>query len=268
MAHNKSSIPVSASALGVSSSTVAPQVAGTAGGTAQSSTSAGSTGSGISPAGGLLAGLGVKSSGFNQVKVTSVATSAFEAKVSKRLTGAESDLPAGTSLLVNGQTFTVASIVSVLQAVLDLFSAEATAKAKAKTAVTQAVAALNAELSTAHQFLTGLDAALEALFGKGNPVLENFGLSKGVKKPPTVASKAKAQGTAALTRKARNTLGKVQRLSVTGGTAKVAVLGPNGELLPGSSPGAAAPSAAGSTPTAAPASGSSSTGGSNSASGK
>jgi hypothetical protein len=247
MTKTKSSTPVNASVLGaavstaVGSNTATPVVAG----------SAGSTGSGNSPAVGVLAGLGVKSSGFVQVKVASVATSAFEEKVTKRLAGAESDLPADTSLVLTGQTFTVASIVAVLQAVLNLFTAKATAQAQAKAMVSAAVAALNAELPTANQFITALDTALVGLFGKGNPVLTNFGLSTGVAKTSSVATLAKAKGTAALTRKARNTMGKVQRLSVTGGTAQLAVVGPSGQLLPGSTPGAAAPSTTAPAPAAA-----------------
>ncbi len=256
MAKNKSSTPVIASVLGSStavsstattaaSNTVAPVVAG----------SAASTGSGNSPTGTVLASLGVNNAGFIQVQAKNLATAAFQAKVSKRLNGAEKYLPADTSLLLIGQTYTVTSIVSVLQAVVALFTAKATAQAQAKALISGAVAALNAELPTANQFLAALDTALVGLFGKGNPVLENFGLSTGVKKTPTVTTKAKAKGTAELTRKARNTMGKVQRLSVTGGTAQLAVVGPSGQLLSGSSPGAAAPTTA----APAPAAGSTST---------
>ncbi|MHB8416468.1 MAG: hypothetical protein ACYDCL_00220 [Myxococcales bacterium] len=244
MANNKSSAPVSTHAPGVMSSTVAPAL-GTAGSPAAGGPAAGGgTGSGSSPAGGVLAALGVTNSGYTQVKVGSLVSTKFETKVSKRLSGVENYLPAGTSLVLNGTAYTVASIVSVLQAVLALFTAKATAQAQAKATVSAATAALKAELPTASQFLSALDTALVGIFGKGNPVLTNFGLSTGVKKTPSVATQAKAKGTAALTRKARNTLGKVQRLKVTGGTAQVAVTGPDGEVLPGSSPGAATPPAA------------------------
>ena len=255
MAKNKSSTPVVASGLGsntqsgTQSNTVAPVVAGSAANTAPS-TGGGSTGSGTSPAGGVLAALGVNNAGFIQVKVKSVANSAFESRVTKRLSGVQGYLPSDTSLAFNQQTYTVPSIVSVLQAVVALFTAKATAQKDAKAQVSAAVAALNAELPIAAEFLTGLDGALETLFGKGNPVLENFGLSSGASKTPTVTTKAQAKGTAELTRKARNTMGKVERLKVTGGTAQLAVVGPSGELLSGSSPGAAAPTTAAPAPAA------------------
>jgi hypothetical protein len=250
MAKTKSSRSVVSAVSSTQSNTVAPVVAGSAGSTAASGTAAGGTGSGNSPAGTVLASLGVTNSGFTQVQVQSVAKASFQAKVSKRLNGVENFLPAGTSLLVGGQTFTIPSIVQVLQAVLALFTAKATAQAQAKASVSAAVAALSAELPTANQFLTALDTALLGLFKKGNPVLENFGLSTGVKKTPTVTTKAQAKGTAELTRKARNTMGKVQRLKVTGGTAQLAVVGPSGELLQGSTPGVAAPTTAAPAPAA------------------
>ncbi len=224
MAQAKSSKPVvsavSSTATSAASSTVAPVVAG----------SAASTGSGNSPAGTVLVNLGVANAnaGFNQVQVKSLATAEFEDKVTTRLNGVEKNLPSDTSLVINGKTFTVASIVSVLQAVLALFTAKATAQGQAKTLISAAVGALNAELPTANQFLSGLDTALVGQFGKGNPVLANFGLSTGKKKTPTVTTKAKAKGTAELTREARNTMGKVQRLKVTGGTAQLAMVGPSG----------------------------------------
>ena len=232
----------SSTAAPVASSTVAPVVAG----------SAGSTGSGNSPAGTVLVNLGVANAntGFNQVQVKSLATAEFEDKVTTRLNGVESNLPSDTSLVINGKTFTVASIVSVLQAVVGLFAAKTQAQAQAKVLISAAVGALNAELPTANQFLSGLDTALVGQFGKGNPVLANFGLSTGKKKTPTVTTKAKAKGTAELTRQARNTMGKVERLKVTGGTAELAVVGPSGQLLSGSTPGAAAPTTAAPAPAA------------------
>ena len=225
MAKTKSSTPVNASVLGAAvsssstaapavSSNVVPVVAGTADINAAGGTAAGNTGTGTSPAGAVLASLGVTNSGFTQVQVESLVSSKFETKIEKRLDGVQNYLPAGTSLLFNGQTYTVASIVSVLQAVVGLFTAKATAQSDAKAAVSAATAALKAELPVANQFLTGLDSALVSMFGKGNPVLTNFGLSTGVKKTPSSTTKAKATGTAKLTRTARNTMGKVQKAAL------------------------------------------------------
>ena len=166
----------------------------------------------------VLAGLGVTNKGFTQVQLKSVATGAFQTKLTKRLDGVQKYLPAGMGLPFNGQTFTVASIVSVLQAVIGLFTAKATAEKDAKAVVSAATAALKAELPVANQFLTGLDGALTTMFGKGNPVLTNFGLSTGVEDPERHDQGA-GHGTAKLTRTARNTMGKVQKAKVKGGTA-------------------------------------------------
>lgn len=210
---------------------------------------AGSTSAASTPAGGALVGLGVKNTGFTQVKVASVATTAFKNKVSARLNGAQKYLPADSNVIVNGQSFTVATIVSVFQAVLGLFAAKATAQEQAKGIVAAAVSALNTDMPTASQFITGFDSALLTLFGKGNPVLESFGLSKGVAKTPTLVERAEAVGTAKLTRTARKTMGKVQKAKVKGGTATLALTGPAGEVLAGpttAAPSATAPAPAGS----------------------
>ncbi len=245
MANHKSSTPAGGLAAPGASSSAAVPVLGPAGGTTApaGSGTAGSTGPGVG-SGGVLAALGVNNTGLNQVKVKGLATTKFETRVTQRLTGVRKFLPAGTGLVFLGQTFTVASIVSVLTAVVDLFTALATAIQQSKAQGGSARTALSAELPTAHQFLTALDASLVSFFGKGNPVLGNFGISSKPAKAPSSAAKAKAVGTAELTRKARNTRGKQQKALVTGGEAQVALFGPDGQLLSGSTPGAAAPAPA------------------------
>lgn len=236
MANNKSSTPTGGvAAPGISGST--PVAATPLGGGTSS------TGPGVG-SGGVLAALGVNNAGLPQVKVKALAGKAFSTKVAERLNGVQKFLPAGTSLVFLGQTFTVASIVSVLSAVENLFTALATAIQQSKAQVGAARTALNAELPTAHQFLSALDGALVSFFGKGNPVLGNFGISSKPAKAPTVKTRAKAAGTAELTRQARHTLGKKQRLQVTGGEAQVVLYGPGGQLISGATPGAAAPAPA------------------------
>ena len=203
---------------------------------------AGSTTTASGTAGGVLASLGVKNTGFTQVKVASVATKAFQTKVSQRLNGAQKYLPADSNITVNGQSFTVTTIVSIFQAILGLFADKATAQEQAKNIVAAALGVLNANLPTANQFINGFDSALVSLLGKGNPVLENFGLSKGLAKTPTLVERAESVGTAKLTRTARKTMGSVQKAKVNGGTATLAITGPAGQILAGSAPAAAAPS--------------------------
>ncbi|MHB8418901.1 MAG: hypothetical protein ACYDCL_12560 [Myxococcales bacterium] len=242
MAKNNSSTAVGTSALGSSSAAATGVAAGSSTSTA-TGVAAGSTGSAVG-AGGVLSGLGLNNPGLVQVSLKSLASTKFQDKVAERLSGVQKFLPTGSSLVFLEQTFTVASIVAVLSAVETLFTALATAIQQSKAQVGSARTALNAELPTAHQFLTALDGALVAYFGKGNPVLSNFGISPGKKKAPSAATKAKAVGTAELTREARHTMGKKQKLAVTGGEAEVAVTGPQGEVLSGSTPATAASPAA------------------------
>ncbi len=243
MPQSKSSTTLSTTVGAVQNGSTPSSAAGSTTSSTATPNTAGSTATSSAPTGTVLASLGVTNKGFTQVQVKSIATSAFQTKLTKRLNGLENDLPADSSLTFNQQTFTVAAIVSVLKAVLALFTAKASATSQAKTMVSAAVAALNAELPVANQFLTGLDGALMTLFGKGNPVLANFGLTKGTRKTPTVTTKAQAKGTAKLTRTARNTMGKVAKAKVKGGTATLAVTGPSGQVLDASS-GTAAPAAA------------------------
>ncbi|HUB10308.1 MAG TPA: hypothetical protein VMB50_25105 [Myxococcales bacterium] len=243
MATHKSSTPVGASAPVVSTPTATGVAAASSNSTAAGA-AAGSTGSAVG-AGGVLSGLGLNNPGLVQVSTKSLATTKFSDKVTARLTGVQKYLPAGTSLVFLGQTFSMASIEAVLSAVAQLFTAFTTAVQDSKAQVGAARTALNAELPTAHQFLTALDGALVAFFGKGNPVLKNFGLSPGTAKAPSVATKAKAQADAKLTREARDTTGKKAKLAVTGGEATVTVTGPNGQVLSGTAPVGAASAAAG-----------------------
>jgi hypothetical protein len=262
MASNKGSTPASKNGVGAAQLIVHAQAPAVANGAAKAvltttvapaSIGTASTGTGSNtPTGGVLASLGVKSSGFTQVKVKSVSNAAFQRKLGARLNGAEGYLPADSSFSINGQTFTAASIVSILEAILALFSAKTSAQTDAKAMVATTVAALNNELPAASQFVNGLDGVLVSFFGKGNPVLENFGLSKGVAKASTTLEKAEAVGTMKLTREARHTMGKVQKAGVNGGTATLALTGPGGKVIAGSLPAAA--------PTTAPAPAAGSTG--------
>ncbi len=250
MANHKRSNPVGPTTLGSSTPTASRTPAGSSTSTSQGGT-AGTSGPGVG-AGGVLSALGLNNPGLLQVKTKTLASAKFSAKVAKRLSGVQGFLPSGSSLVFLGQTFTVASIVQVLSAVEQLFTALATAIQQSQAQVGAARTALNAELPTAHQFLTALDGSLVAFFGKGNPVLSNFGISPGKTRAPKVATLAKAQGTAELTRQARHTMGKVQKQAVTGGEATLTVTGPAGQVLQGNKPAGTAPAPAdpggGSTP--------------------
>jgi hypothetical protein len=206
--------------------------------------STGSTGGTAIPG---LVNTGLSSSG----KVQSPYSNGFQSKLVKCLDGVEQFLPAGSSLTLNGQSMSQEALASALQAVVSLFTALSNAQKQSKAIVSQARLALAAQLPVAHQLYTSLDHALIAFFGKGNPVLANFGIASGARKnPPNSATKAAAAATAKLTRQARHTMGKKQRLQVTGGKATIVAVNPNGGVVPGGTPGASLP-AEPATPTAA-----------------
>jgi hypothetical protein len=244
MAKNKSSTSVSTNALGATtSSTVSASAAAGSTGTASAATgSTGTTGAGSVT--------GVNNPGLSPAGVVSPKSSSkgLEVKITKRLGGLEKYLPADTSLVINGQTFVVSGLIQSLQTMDDLYTALDTAEQQSKVAITQARQAVNAELPAIEALITGLDNTLRGYFGKGNPILANFGIATGAVKKPSSATLAGAAATAKLTRVARNTLGKKAKLKVTGGKAGVQLVSPDGATIAGStpaSPPAAAPSGSG-----------------------
>ena len=181
------------------------------------------TGGSSGTTGGTVTGL--VNTGLSPSGVRNPMKHGFQNMVAKRLDGVKKFLPAGISLVVNGQHWTQPSILQLLQIVVDLFEA----LNASKVSVGQARLALSAELPTAHQFITGLDHALIASFGKGNAILANFGVASGARKQPTSTTDAEAAAKAKLTRKARHTMGKKARLEIKGG-------GASGQVTPAGSP--------------------------------
>ena len=133
---------------------------------------------------------------------------------------------------VNRQTLNVGAIVQALQTGAGLFATLSTAEQQAKVSVTQARQAINRAPSL-RALITGLDDTLRGFFGQGNSILETFGVASRARKVTSTLTKAKAARTGALTRQARHTMGKRQRLSVTGGAANVQLTGPDGAVLAG-----------------------------------
>jgi hypothetical protein len=129
------------------------------------------------------------------------------------LNGLQNNMPAGSTapLMVNGQSVTVKSAIATLSAYLASVAAVATAKVQYH----QAVIAMQAQQTGARNLITGLAAALRVLFGKGNPQLEQFGVSSGVRKAPSPTTLVEAASLAKATRVARNTMGPKERLKVT-----------------------------------------------------
>ncbi len=86
--------------------------------------------------------------------------------------------------------------------------------AKASYGTTQQ--SLKASAPEIHEFIVAYGQALRQVLGKSNPLLEDFGLNLTQRKPPSAETQVLATAKRAATRKARQTLGKVQKKSVKG----------------------------------------------------
>jgi hypothetical protein len=144
-----------------------------------------------------------------------------------------------------GGSFAVSQVTAKIQTIATLRSdteqAQATATAK--------VAAETAQLPALLAFMTSYVAFVKATFGNTPDVLADFGLEpKAAPTPPTAETKLAAVAKRAATRKARGTMGSVQKQSVKGNVTGVVV-------TPVTAPAPASPQ-----PAAAPAAGSNGTG--------
>ncbi len=135
----------------------------------------------------------------------------FEKTVQQLVYGTEKDIPAAGGLPMQGTQMTQAQILATLQPVLDAF----TAVDDAVAAVKQSRLALSALLPPARQFAASMKDALIAFFGRGNPILPDFGVKDGTsRRKTTVDAKAAAKVKRAETRVLRGTKGKVERAKV------------------------------------------------------
>ncbi len=210
-----------------------------------------------------------------------VAPAKFETELANIDAGVLKDIPAKTSLTINGTAMTGAQIDTTLKGYIATIQAADAAKQQATAAVTARVN----ETVEARDFYLQLKKAVIAYFGAQSPQLDDFGLAPAkAKAPKTTAQKAIAAAKAKLTREARGTAGKKQKAAINPnqGTPAVAI-GPNAEPVPigasvvnpgtpvaaGStsstapSQGSASSTAAGTTPTSAPAATGTGAGGSN-----
>ena len=135
----------------------------------------------------------------------------LEKAIQQLVFGTSKDLPAGGNLTVAGQPVSQAQILAILQPALDAF----TAIDDAEKVVKQQRLSLSALLPQVRQFMANLKDALIAQFGRGNPILKDFGIKDGTTRRKTkVVAKAAAQVKGQQTRELRNTQGKVEKLAV------------------------------------------------------
>ena len=132
----------------------------------------------------------------------------FQNTVRQIASGVQKDLPATSTITVAGQQLTQAQILATLQPVLDGF----TAISDAENTVKQQRLSLSAILPVAHAFVDNLKVALVAQFGKGSPLLSDFGIKDGsARKKATVATKSAALVKSSETRDLRGTTGKAEK---------------------------------------------------------
>jgi hypothetical protein len=144
------------------------------------------------------------------------------------LKGVSSAIPDGTSLTVAGQSWTKDALKTWLQAGLDLHEAVEAKKRELKTARQTLAQGLPAE----RKLLKDLKDALVAFFGRGNPVLGQFGIKAPASRRPLTAQQlAMRAAKAKLTRVARHTLGSRQKQSLHVQGTPTLVIGPEGVTL-------------------------------------
>jgi outer membrane protein TolC len=104
----------------------------------------------------------------------------------------------------------VSSLITSLAAVLGLFAGSDSSRQALKSALL----ALKAAIPGARAQLADIKVALVALFGRGNPILENFGLNVAPRRKLTSTQLAASKAKAAATRVLRGTQGKRKKASV------------------------------------------------------
>jgi len=152
------------------------------------------------------------------------------------------------SITFGSATLTPADLTQRLQTLVSLRTAVSGAKA-----TTQAnLVAEQAQSPALTSLLTGFKAYVKASFSNSPDVLADFGLTPNKARTPlTVEAKAAAAAKRASTRTARHTMGKVQKLDVTGDVIGVTVTPVIAPKPVASAPVASAPSgtaSAGSSP--------------------
>ncbi len=178
---------------------------------------------------GLLAPMEVKGAERPGKEVTMTMTK-FKQKVKQARDGIAAVVPATTSIPVNGKTYSVQEVLKTLgdlYAVLDAVD-------QLRQQLQPARSAERAALPKGHVFYVELGQALKGLLGKANPLLTELGYAPAKQQPPrTAEQKAAAAAKRKLTREARGTMGKKQKLSIVGGPVTVQLVGPDGKPIGG-----------------------------------
>ena len=121
-----------------------------------------------------------------------------------------------TQMAIAGTTYTPATLKAVFQAEIDANNAADSTRAVYRQQIVEARAARG----NAGDLRQELRTYILGNYGKAAvTMLEDFGMSPKTKSGPTVKTKAEAQVKAVATREARHTMGKKQKLAITGASA-------------------------------------------------
>lgn len=164
------------------------------------------------------------------------------------LAGVQKDLPATSTVDIDGQETKQSDIVAKLQGWIQLYEQKDGAKGTASSTVKA--------LKTAGitQWRVSFGEALKQVFGKSSPLLGDFGLATTQRKTPSTQTKILAQAKTKATRAARKTMGSVQKQAVKGAGVTSVTVSPNAEpsvVSAGSQPVVAAASTGPAEPEAA-----------------
>lgn len=165
------------------------------------------------------------------------------AKLTAVTQGVEQQLPPNVALQLLGKSWTVAQLVQ-------LFTAAKTAMQTVQATRVQLLKDMQAQkqaLQAARELYMALERYLQGLWGKGSPVLAQYGFSVQQPRAKSAAKKAVAAALGKLTRKARHTMGRRQKLAITAsGSAGLLLVGPDGKPITGVTQGSTPPTPDGS----------------------
>jgi hypothetical protein len=160
-----------------------------------------------------------------------------QTQLQQMLAGTQKDLPATSTVDIDGQELKQSDIVAKLQGWIQLSEQKEAAKAAAGTAV-QAL-----KEAGITEFLVVYVQALKQVLGRSSLLLEDFGLNVTQRKVPSAEARTLAHAKTLATRAARKTMGSQQKKAVKGPGVTSVTVSPNAEptvVSAGAQPQAAA----------------------------
>ncbi len=157
---------------------------------------------------------------------------------SQAASGVQKDFPATSSVKLGGKSWTKQNLIQVFTAATAAFDAVENAKAQLKAAIE----AQRAESAVGSGLYKQLRQWAENEWGKGSPVLADFGFKQAKPKVKSSETKALAAAKARQTRVVHGTHGTRQKKLLTAsGSPGLVLVGPDGKPIPGFTQGPVPP---------------------------